>query len=478
MKCALPIVGLLLSGLLASAAPASKPHVQLEEEERVERIWVPLTVSGLPPGAGPMPVSCDIDLRQIAEKVQARGPIDEQSIGLILTTSRRGGIPQPVQFSPLPQPRRNPNQAQPGNEPGGAAGRLTWFATNSSNEDISYRLEFCTAPGRTVVQVPYEPRDFRVFDAEGRATVPRWFPEMQIRPQQPLERTINIFDGKQLLTTYHTGPTPRDLSSGNITFRRPFLYPVNGLEGISLTEFGKPHDPTGSHAHHYSLWVAHANVDGNDFWSERGGLILHEQFENLEDGPVFCGVIQRTTWTTTNQAILLRERRELKFYAKARNFRLIDVELEFAAAEAKPVTLGRTTFGFLAARVAQSMSVFDGGGEILNSNGERNEQGAHLKRADWLDQSGPIARGKWAGIAILDNPANPNHPTGWHCRNDGWANAAFNIDQPFTIEPGNPLRLRYRVVLHQGNALQAGVAARYQEFAATPFIRIGEPRRR
>jgi hypothetical protein len=140
------------------------------------------------------------------------------------------------------------------------------------------------------------------------------------------------------------------------------------------------------------------------------------------------------------------------------------------------VTFGQTSFGFLAARVAQPMTVFDGGGEIRNARGGRNEQGCHLKRAEWIDQSGPIAGGQWNGVAILDHPDNPRHPSGWHCRNDGWAGAAFNMEEPLVLAAGQKLALRYRLVLHQGNAESGEVARRFAEFGAKPVVRLGRPR--
>ena len=120
--------------------------------------------------------------------------------------------------------------------------------------------------------------------------------------------------------------------------RRPFLYPLVGPDGIPLTEFGKPHDPTGSHAHHYSLWVAHASVGGKSFWSETEGLIAHEGFDHQEDGPVFCRIVQKTAWVH-GETTVLRERRRVTVWATPESFRAIDVDLEFEPCGAAPVTL-------------------------------------------------------------------------------------------------------------------------------------------
>ena len=214
---------------------------------------------------------------------------------------------------------------------------------------------------------------------------------------------------------------------------------------------------------------------GRNFWSDDGGLILHKEIVLLEDGPVFCRLVVRTRWRD-GETDLLDEERAVTVFGAGEDFRLMDFDLQFRPAGKEPVDLGQTTFGFLAVRVAQSLTPFDGGGEILNARGQRNEQNVHLQRAEWLDQSGPILPDRWSGIAMLDHPANPNHPTMWHCRNDGWAGAAFCGEKPYTIAADQPLRLRYRLVLHRGDAVQGRVADHWQAYAAKPNVQLGEPR--
>ena len=64
-----------------------------------------------------------------------------------------------------------------------------------------------------------------------------------------------------------------------------------------------------------------------------------------------------------------------------------------------------------------------------------------------------------AGVTILDHPENPRSPTPSYASTladtygEGWANfvnAAFLWDEPLTVEPDHPLRLRYRVLVHDG----------------------------
>ncbi|MCY2989014.1 MAG: PmoA family protein [Planctomycetota bacterium] len=492
---------LVCLGLLIGIAPLAVRGAETDDA-RYHWFSVPIEVSGLPPDAQFVPVSCPIDLTVILSRWNVSGAVDERSLRLFRLLPDGTQAEQPVQFTGAPQPGPKTRRLLPDTASGVSylteyaahekaeikvAGTLTWIAQAGEKGSGRYRLK-CGVPrdGR-LIQVPYPPQNLRVFDGQGRATPLRYFPRMQIRPQWPLDGVVQLSEQQQLITAYHVGPTLDQAKSPASSIRRPFLYPVIGPDGVPLTEFGKPHDPTGSHAHHYSLWIAHASVGGQDFWSEKGGVIAHEQLEYQEDGPVYCRLVQTTRWLRDN-VDYLHERRSLTVYRAAQDFRLLDLDLEFTPAGSEATELGKTPFGFLAVRVAQSMTPFDGGGEIVNARGDRNETAALWKRAAWLDQSGPIAAGtaelsdgaspapaRWGGIAIFDHPDNVNHPTVWHCRNDGWAGAALNAEGPTKVRAGEKLRLRYRIYLHRHNAIEGQVAERYEEYRSPPALRSGEP---
>jgi hypothetical protein len=451
---------------------------------RAANFSIPISIDKLPRNADVVIVRAHIDLDDALSAQNATTPVDERSLRLFVIEAAGRRSEVPYQFTAAPQPRPRSRTLAPGTSPNVSyaaeyvatnapglkvAGELPWIVSNPKTESASYVLEFSTAKAGRIVQTPFPPEDFRMFDESGEATPVRWFPALQLHPQWPLDGIVHFYDNQKLITSYHLGPA---INAAPGQIRRPFLYPVNGPDDIPLTEFGKPHDPTGSHAHHYSIWIAHNSVDGIDFWSERGGIIAHESLEQMEDGPIFSRVVQKARWRNDAKDIL-RETRTITMYKAAADFRAIDIELALTPAGSTAVTFGKTSFGFLAVRVAESMTVFDGAGEIRTSAGKSNESGAHLTHANWLDQSGPIAQEKWGGVAMLDSPDNPNFPTGWHCRNDGWAGAAFNMDAPFRLEAGKTLRLRYRLILHRGDAATANLNRRFEEWSARPEIKIG-----
>ena len=78
----------------------------------------------------------------------------------------------------------------------------------------------------------------------------------------------------------------------------------------------------------------------------------------------------------------------------------------------------------MAIRLAETMRLkankFNAGkptGHIVMDTGVRDGE-TWGKRAKWCDYHGPV-EGKIMGVAILDHPQNPRHPTWWHVRDYG-----------------------------------------------------------
>jgi hypothetical protein len=90
------------------------------------------------------------------------------------------------------------------------------------------------------------------------------------------------------------------------------------------------------------------------------------------------------------------------------------IDLQFDAPPGAPVKLGTTPFGMMSVRMAKTIGVHDGGGRILNSEGQINEKEIFRKPARWVDYSGPITSEARAGITLMDHPSNPNHPAAFH----------------------------------------------------------------
>lgn len=246
--------------------------------------------------------------------------------------------------------------------------------------------------------------------------------------------------------------------------RRPFVFPMIGPSGRMLTRIGHPHDPVG-HSHHLSVWASHNDVNGVVFWGDQGkGRIVHQRLERLDDGDEACGFIVLNHWVDENGTPLIVERRQVRAVPLPKKEWLLTVDFEMTAPK-QPAVLGKSPFGLAAMRVAKTMGVKDGGGTIRNSEGGVDEAGVFWKPARWCDYSGPVADDLVEGIALFDHPANPNHPTVFHCRNDGWVGSSLTFAGPRTIDVEHPLHLRYGYYVHSGLPTLSQIDAKWQAFA-------------
>lgn len=138
------------------------------------------------------------------------------------------------------------------------------------------------------------------------------------------------------------------------------------------------------------------------------------------------------------------------------------------------LTFGDTKEGTFGIRLATSMTEAKGG-RMVNAEGKETEKNVWGKRSPWADYYGQVD-GETVGVAIFDHPSNPRHPTYWHSRAYGlFATNIFGVrdftgdkskDGSMSVEPGQPLRFRYRVVIHPGDARAANIAALYKEYAS------------
>ena len=69
----------------------------------------------------------------------------------------------------------------------------------------------------------------------------------------------------------------------------------------------------------------------------------------------------------------------------------------------------------------------------------------------------------------MDHPANPNHPTVFHVRNDGWMGASLTFHEDRVLQKGETLQLRYGLLVHAQWLDVPRLDARYRAFAELPL---------
>jgi hypothetical protein len=257
---------------------------------------------------------------------------------------------------------------------------------------------------------------------------------------------------------------------------RPFVYPVVGPSGRTLTRMGHPGDPN-THSHHNSVWISMSDVNGVDFWSDRGGgHIRHKLTDHLEDGKDGAFAVTLAEWLGKDDRPILRERRHtgVKLLSDKEWMLVLEVQLEPAS---EPVIIGKGSFGPIGVRMAKSIGVHHGGGRIRNSERAEGEPAIFRKPARWVDYSGQVAPGIVEGLTLMDHPENPRHPAAFHVREDGWMGAMLTVDEPYEITSAEPLRLRYAVYVHAGMPDAKQIDSVWKRFASEPLTpALGPPK--
>jgi Methane oxygenase PmoA len=258
---------------------------------------------------------------------------------------------------------------------------------------------------------------------------------------------------------------------------RPYIYPLIGASGSALTRLGHP-DPIG-HEHHKSVWFGHESVAGINFWEDQPATdiaIRHRCVRLYHDGHDWGGLVADLDWWAHGRSYLHHELILVIEPARDGGF-VLDLQSRLDSSGKEPLVLGKTNFGFLGVRVAKTMSEQFGGGRVMNAQGSRGEPAVMGTPSNWVDYSGPSAPNKIEGICFMDHPSNPGHPVHWHVRADGWMGASLTRQAGYGIARDHALLLRYRLLVHSGQASQRDLSRAWDTFAATPPYSIIPPHR-
>jgi hypothetical protein len=258
---------------------------------------------------------------------------------------------------------------------------------------------------------------------------------------------IELRVGDRLFTRYHHGAG----------MARPYFAPLLDGSGRRVTrEAGAGAD----HPHHRGVWFGHRDVGGTDHWTELPGhgRMVHRGFDGVDR----TGLRERLDWLGADGEPMLGETRAVRVHPAGESALALDVELRLRAADAA-VTLGQTKDAGFAVRLAPWLRA-DTGGQLQSSEGSEGEGQCWGRRARWCDASGPVD-GSIVGVALLDHPANPGHPTTWHVRDYGLVAANPFLARSIEVGAGEELAFRYRLLVHAGDAAAAGMEDRYREFA-------------
>ncbi len=278
-------------------------------------------------------------------------------------------------------------------------------------------------------------------DAEEKATKP-----FVLSPDE-YGMVLKTPDGRTVFRYMTKKPADTKLTANSVCC----FYPLNTPSGERVVDFA-PSD----HPHHRGLFLAWHSTKGKkkaDFWGwgewapTEGRVITNRSVKLIRASSERAGLEIRNDWLVEDEVMIEEVLRVAVREQKAAYV----IDLDFRLTPREDVTLDQTAFGGLCAKGRK-----DGKGFYTNPDGEVKLPDPHYLKPEtdwpsspWYDYTIKLNSGKTVGIAVLDHRGNP--PTTWHnLAPIAMVNPCIVAPGPVTIKKGTPLRLRYRLVVHDG----------------------------
>jgi hypothetical protein len=282
------------------------------------------------------------------------------------------------------------------------------------------------------------------------------------------ESSVGLWEGEHPILVYNHGILRREEYSPRFD-RSGYVHPLYGLDGEVLTD-----DFPRDHPHHRGLFWAWAHVRVGEKesspWHVQG---IRSQFVRWlhRDASATAAVLGVENGWYNGDSKVVTERVWLRIYPACGDERAIDVDLTLTA-ETSPVVIwgaAEKSYGGMTVRFGPRKKT-----TITTAAGQSMEDLnlAHLAWADLTAQF-PGASGR-SGAALLLDRSHPHIPPTWITRHYGCLGVGWPGIEPVTLEPGQPVRCRYRVLIHRGQVDAQQLAAAFEAFDRKGQVVWGE----
>jgi hypothetical protein len=241
----------------------------------------------------------------------------------------------------------------------------------------------------------------------------------------------------------------------------PFFFPVNGPSNASVTSMRNANYP-----HHSSLFFGCDKVNGGNYWQEgiERGQIISLRADIIETGGDKAVIVNECIWTRPGADAPVKDKRVITVTVpSADKFQIdFDITMEMLI----DVIIEKTNHSLFSGRMDPDLAVINGG-TMINAEGDTGEKGTFGKRSAWMDYYGK-RMGKTEGMAIMQHPSNEWFPAPWFTRDYGFFSPTPMYwpedDKSTVLNKGDKINLRYRVLVHSGDHIQAGIAKEFEKY--------------
>lgn len=239
---------------------------------------------------------------------------------------------------------------------------------------------------------------------------------------------------------------------------RPFIHPIVAPDGRGiLTQYRPPH-----HLHQTGLFWGFKMLNGRDYfmnWQQdywrkvsdsviksKGQLIQWQTSYDLLDEKGMVALSETTNWTI--------QIKDGSYW----------IDLVWKGNAKTDITFGKFYVGGLFLRMPWFKGI---AGEVINSNGQRNEE-AEGQKALWTDVGMAIeGRDDLGHFAIFDHPANKSFPITWRVDNELGVGPSRQITGDWKLDKGRTEVIRYRLIVYTGEFNHDRLMKLWKEYSCT-----------
>lgn len=304
--------------------------------------------------------------------------------------------------------------------------------------------------------------------------------EFTIQVNEPTQR-YTVIDSGQPVLTYNYGivPVPEGITGKYAVQRSNYIHPLYGPNGEVLTA-----DYQKDHAHHRGIYWAWPEVsykgEKRDLHALQGVFARPARMLRQEATKDSAVIETEHVWKWGDTEEIVKELATISVMPAKDGLRIID--FQFRLEGLKPdVTIARREQhaygGFnvrMSARKDQQITKHIGNAALF-------------PQESWAELVGIPPEGKEPiGVFLLQKPTNSIYPCDWQdYPNLNWLQPTFPLKgMSFTLTPGKPLELAYRVIIRSGAGLKkepATLFASYAQESADPLAslvqyKLGESR--
>jgi hypothetical protein len=247
--------------------------------------------------------------------------------------------------------------------------------------------------------------------------------------------------------------------------RRPFFANLRTRNGTPVT---RPHppgagDPADHATMHPGLWLAFGDLDGSDFWRNKGS-VEHVGFVEPPQGGAGQGhfAVSMRYRAADGSTVVARETARAQVHVDKDRVILM-YQSVLTPGGPGPLTFGDQEEMGLGLRLATPLTVkMATSAKLIDAEGRVGEPGIRGKQASWCTSQGEI-EGQRVLVTVMTAPSNVR-PCWWHVRDYG-----LIVANPFgraALTGGPPSRVT--VAAGQSMKLEFGVAIETNEAGGTP----------